>query len=98
VKVRVSNVHATGVEASLVTAAIPAGAFGRCYHGASGSHANVNIRASLHTGDVTANSAVSDLSLAGVGACIVDAVKRMRVKDIPAAGATADFDVDFDVP
>jgi hypothetical protein len=36
--------------------------------------------------------------MAEVGACLVDAAKRVSLTTVPSSGASADVDVNFDVP
>jgi hypothetical protein len=98
VKVHLSNVQATGVTAANVSAALPVGAFARCYHGAAGSHASLSVHLDLTRASTHARSAISDQSLADLGACVVEATKRVSVSGIPAGGASADVDVSFDAP
>jgi hypothetical protein len=94
----VSNVHVTNIAATTVTAALPVNRYAHCYHGASGSHASVSVHIDLNKTGTVAHCGVDDPSLAELGACLVDASKRISVPGIPDDGATADVQVDFDVP
>jgi serine/threonine-protein kinase len=96
VKVHLSNVQVTSIAATNVTAALPVGRFASCYHGAPGSHASVTVHLDLNKTEVVARCSVSDRELADLGACIVDATKRIVVPGVPPGGASADVDVEFD--
>lgn len=98
VKVRLSNVHAANVAAASVTAALPVGSFARCYHGPPASHATATVHLDLTKTTTLARCSISDSDLADLGACVVNATKRVLVSGVPAGGATADVQVDFDSP
>jgi len=98
VKVRLSNVQATNVGAASVTAALPVGRLAHCYHGPPGSHATATVHLELSSTGTHARCSIADSDLADLGACVVDATKKVVVAGIPATGATADVQVDFDAP
>jgi serine/threonine protein kinase len=98
VKVRLSNMQATNIAAASVTSALPVGRFARCYHGPPGSHATATVHLDLTKAGTAARCSIADSDLADLGACVVDATKRVVVPGIPATGASADVQVDFDAP
>jgi hypothetical protein len=98
VKVRLSNIHVANVAATSVTAALPVGSFARCYHGPPASHATATVHLDLTKTTTLAHCSISDSDLADLGACVVNATKRVLVSGVPAGGATADVQVDFDSP
>ena len=98
VKVRLSNVQVKNIAATTVTAALPVGRFAGCYHGPPGSHATATVHLDMTKTGTLARCAISDSDLAGLGACVVDATKRVVVAGIPEGGASADVQVDFDAP
>jgi hypothetical protein len=98
VKVRLSNVRAANVTATNVTAALPVGSFARCYHGPPASHATATVHLELTKTTTLARCSITDSDLADLGACVVNATKRVVVSGVPTSGATADVQVDFDAP
>jgi serine/threonine-protein kinase len=98
VKVRLSNVKVANVTATSVTAALPVGNFASCYHGPPASHATAAVHLDLTTTTTMARCSISDSDLADLGACVVNATKRVVVPGVPSGGATADVQIDFDSP
>ena len=97
-KVRLSNVQVKNIAAGSVTAALPVGRFASCYHGPPGSHATATVHLDMTKTGTLARCAIADSDLAGLGACVVDATKRVVVSGLPEGGASADVQVDFDAP
>ncbi len=98
IKVHLSGAQATGIPAANVTAALPLGRFAKCYYGAAGSHLSVSLHLDLTQASTVAKCGISDQSLAALGACIVEATKRVTFSGIPAGGASADVEIHFDAP
>jgi serine/threonine-protein kinase len=97
-KARFSNVHATNVDPGKVGGALPMGAFGRCYQGASGSHSMVTVHLELTPARTKANTSISDDGQRGLAACVNGIAENMKVAGVPETGATADVQLDFDAP
>jgi serine/threonine-protein kinase len=98
VKVRIASLHTTNISDGAVRNALPTGTLSACYHGAPGSHASVTVHIALGKSETTASSEISQASFASLGACVVEAAKRISLVGVPAGGATADVQVDFDAP
>lgn len=96
--VHFSHIQVAGIAATNLTGALPGSRLARCYHAPPGSHASVTVHLDLKKAETVARCQISDPSLADLAACVDDAVKQVNVSGLPESGASADVQIDFDVP